>query len=223
MQSSPHVSANHLGEYLVGSPAARKRIVHTEAKPVDPALRLYTEARTAITEYLCQGLKAEVLEAHRQRLVSSSVLDEHEARRVAFNVEALHSFEQLVPSLGLDDLLLTPAGEEPPALHMAGVTVLVRPQVVLQRMARTGGVEVGVLKLYFSKTHPMAERAAEYVATTLHLYAEQHLAALGPTDAGLCRVVDVFAGRVYRAPKAMTRRVQDMAHACEEIGERWPT
>ena len=84
-----------------------------------------------------------------------------------------------------------------------------------------GNNQVGLLKLYFSKHHPLDERSGQYIATLLSAFAEQHLAPLGPLDARRMLVVDVFAGRAYSAPRARTRRLCDVRHACEEIAARW--
>ena len=101
-------------------------------------------------------------------------------------------------------------------------SIRVWPQVVLQSVDRHGQHRVGVMKLYFSKHHPLDERSGQYIATLLQAFAEQHLAPLGPVDPRLVRVVDVFAGREYLAPKARTRRLCDVQVACEEIAARWP-
>jgi hypothetical protein len=34
-------------------------------------------------------------------------------------------------------------------------------------------------------------------------------------------VVDVFAGKVFAAPQAASRRLDDVGAACEEIAVRW--
>jgi hypothetical protein len=93
--------------------------------------------------------------------------------------------------------------------------------VVLQMVDRKGNNRVGLLKLYFSKHHPLDERSGRYIATLLQSYAEQHLSRLGPVEPRLVRVVDVFAGTLFCAPRANTRRLSDVRLACEEIAERW--
>jgi len=93
---------------------------------------------------------------------------------------------------------------------------------VLQAVDRNGHNKVGVMKLYFSKHHPLDERSGQYIATLLQAFAEQHLAPLGPVEPKLVRVVDVFAGREYLPPKARARRLCDVQLACEEIAARWP-
>jgi hypothetical protein len=104
---------------------------------------------------------------------------------------------------------------------VAGVTISVRPEVILQMVDRRGEAKVGLLKLYFAKWHPLDERSGQYIATLLQSFAEQHLKHLGPVEHRLIRVVDVFAGTLFEAPKANTRRLHDVELACEEIGALW--
>jgi hypothetical protein len=37
-----------------------------------------------------------------------------------------------------------------------------------------------------------------------------------------CLFIDVFAGKVHRAPAAFKKRMKDLEAACEEIAGRWP-
>ena len=55
----------------------------------------------------------------------------------------------------------------------------------------------------------------------LQLFAEQNLKQRGEVDHRLVRVFDVFAGKVFAAPKAQQRRLGDVHLACEEIAARW--
>src|SRR6266705_1726161 len=52
---------------------------------------------------------------------------------------------------------------------------------------------------YFSKTHPLDKESGEYVATTVHQFADTALAEGTFADCRECQVVDVFAGEIYSA------------------------
>jgi hypothetical protein len=220
-RESPRVSVSKLGEYLTASPARRKRIIHDQKHPCDPQYLRYPEASAAITEFLCKGLNAGVLRDHQERFFNTVPQSEFEAQRLQLCIEALDAFAALVPSLELDDIIISAVGTEPPVMHLAGVTISVRPEVILQMMDRRGENKVGLLKLYFAKWHPLDERSGQYIATLLQSFAQLHLRHLGPVDNRLIRVVDVFAGTLFEAPKANTRRLHDVELACEEIGALW--
>lgn len=219
---SPHVSVNKLGRYLTATPALRKQLIENEKHPPDPRYLRYTDATHAITDFLCRGQDEAILRQHQHRLATTVFADDFDAQRARLCIEAIEHYRQLHPHLGLADVIATEVGDHPPALEMAGVSIRVSPQVVLQTLDRLDHNRVGVMKLYFSKHHPLDERSGQYIATLLEAFCAQHLGPLGPVDARLVRVVDVFAEREYTAPRAHTRRLCDVERACEEIAARWP-
>ncbi len=222
LRESPHVSVNKLGRYLTATPALRKRLIQAQKHPPDPQYLRYPEAAQAITDFLCRSQDESLLRQHQHRLATTVYEEEFDAHRAQLCIEAIERYRALHPSLGLGGVVASEVGDEPPALQVAGVSIRVWPQVVLQTLDRHGNNKVGVMKLYFSKHHPLDERSGQYIATLLQAFAEQHLAPLGPVDPKLVRVVDVFAGREYLAPKARERRLCDVRLACEEIAARWP-
>ncbi|MGZ3461673.1 MAG: hypothetical protein ACXU86_24545 [Archangium sp.] len=222
LRESPHVSVNKLGRYLTATPALRKRLIQAQKHPPDPQYLRYPEAAQAITDFLCRGQNEALLRQHQHRLATTVFEEAFEAHRAQLCIEAIERYRELHPGLGLRGMVASEVGHEPPALQVAGVSIRVWPQVVLQSVDRHGHNQVGVMKLYFSKHHPLDERSGQYIATLLQAFAEQHLAPLGPVEPKLVRVVDVFAGREYLPPKARTRRLCDVQLACEEIAARWP-
>ncbi|MCP3137267.1 hypothetical protein [Pyxidicoccus xibeiensis] len=217
----PRVSVNKLGEYLTATPARRKRIIYDQKHPPEQQYLRYPEASHAITDFLCRGLDLSILRDHQRRFACSVPQTEFEAQRLQLCSEALERFADLVPWLDLNETIISAVGAEPPCLEMAGVTISVRPEVVLQRMDKHGNARVGLMKLYFAKHHPLDERSGQYIGTMLQRFAEQHLCQLGPCDHRLIQVVDVFAGTIFTAPRAHIRRLSDVVLACEEIAERW--
>jgi hypothetical protein len=222
VRESPRVSVNKLGQYLTATPAFRRRIIRDQKHPVDPQYLRYPEAARAITEFLCEGRDVLILRDHQRRLLNAAPASDYDAHRLALCTEALQRFLVTADEVALTYASATPADEALPPLELAGVTVSVRPEVVLRTEDRHGVRKVGLLKLYFSKHHPLDERSGQYIATVLHHYAQRHLVGQGEVDHRLVRVFDVFAGRVFVAPKAQTRRLGDVRLACEEIAERWP-
>ena len=117
--------------------------------------------------------------------------------------------------------IASPADADLPPLELSGVAISVRPEVILRSVDAQGQMRSGLLKLYFSKHTPLDEASGQYIATVLQLFAEQNLQQQGEVDHRLVRVFDVFAGKVFVAPKAQLRRLGDVQLACEEIAARW--
>ena len=82
---------------------------------------------------------------------------------------------------------------------------------------------MGCIKLYFAKNNPLDDRSGSYVAAVLAEFAARNLAGDGRVDGSLVLVLDIFAGRVFTAPRARKRRLDDVSAACEEIAARWAT
>ncbi|MCP3161442.1 hypothetical protein [Myxococcus qinghaiensis] len=220
LRETPCVSVNQLGQYLTGTPSLRKRIIHGQRNPVDPQYLRYPAAAQAITEYLCEGRDEVILRYHQRRLLNAQPDSDFDAHRLALCAEALQRC-----LLAADDLascaIASPADMDPAPLEVAGVSVKVRPEVLLRGVDARGQMRSGVLKLYFSKHVPLDERAGQYIATVLHRFAEERLEQRGPVDPRLVGVFDVFAGRLFMAPKSQQRRLNDVLLACEEIAGCW--
>jgi hypothetical protein len=222
LRESPSVSVNKLGRYLMATPALRKRLIHEQKHPPDPQYLRYLEAEQALRDFLCHGQERTRLAAWQERLAETQPQSEYDAHRLELCLEALERFEHVLPHLQLEGLVLEEPSGLPETLELAGVSIRMRPQAVVHESGPGGRRRSGVLKLYFAKHHPLHERSGQYIASLLQLYAERHLGGPGRVDERLVRVVDVFAGEVFTAPRARTRRLSDAELACEEIAARWP-
>ncbi|MBJ6765673.1 hypothetical protein JGU66_33380 [Myxococcaceae bacterium JPH2] len=220
-RESPRVSVNKLGQFLTGTPALRKRIIFMQKHPPEPQYLYYPEATRAITEYLCHGRSDAILRHHQRLLVDAAAQNPEDAHRLAFNADAIERFRVAADELALTHAVPSPADASAPPLEVAGVSINVRPEMLLRSMDRHGEMRSGLLKLYFSMHRPLDERAGQYITTVLQEYAEQRLEQQGVVDHRLVRVFDVFAGRVFVAPRARQRRLSDVRLACEEIAARW--
>lgn len=217
---TPRISVNKLGEYLTATPARRKRIIRDQKYPPPYQVTRYRDAERAIVEFFAVGQDARILNEYRRRLAAATPESEFEANKVQLCVEAIDSFEDALDVLDLDGVAAVAGRPDPEHLEFAGVGVSVRPEVVLTGKDRAGP-RAGCLKLYFAKNGPLDDRAGPYVSTVLAEFAEKHLDAKGRIDGRLVLTLDVFAGRVFAAPRARTRRLDDVTAACEEIAARW--
>ena len=220
-RESPRVSVNKLGQYLTATPSLRKRIIQGQKHPVDPQYLRYPAAAQAIIEFLCEGRDEVILRYHQRRLLNARPESDYDAHRLALCAEALQRC--LASSEGLiARAVASPVEADLPPLALGGVDVSVRPEVLLRSVDSQGMMRSGLLKLYFSKHTPLDERSGQYIATVLQRYAEERLEQRGPVDPRLVGVFDVFAGRLFQAPRAQQRRMNDVVLACEEIAARWP-
>lgn len=228
VRARPRISVNKLGEYLVATAARRRQIIRDQKYPPDVQVIRYGDAQRAVVDHLVNGRDDPgVLSRHLYRLAEweprpdDSDYDVQRNRDCRAAVEAFMAMVGALPAL--DGFAVSAGPPNSPRLGTAGVSISVRPEVLIRGMNRSGEPVVGAIKLHFSKTFRLDDRAGDYVGTMLHQFGEQHLVGRGLTVHRNFHVVDVFAGRVFTAPRAFARRRADVDAACEEITSRWPT
>lgn len=214
----PRISINKLGEYLTATPSRRKRIVEDQQDPKPFITTRYSDAREQIVGYLVSDMTDDstILNAAESLKVHSGGTDFCEQDRCASS-EAIHSFLEASENLDIDGLVAAPVlSNESSTMDVAGVTISMRPDAILKDK-ETGEVK-GCVKLHFAKTTPLNAQAGEYVATALRVHLGNSHATVDPHK---CFVVDVPTKKIYNAPKAFKRKMNDISAACEEIDVRW--
>lgn len=222
-RSAPRISVNKLGEYLVAPPTRRRQILRDQRHPPTYQVIRYTDAEDAIVASLL-GRSAE-----RNNSLASAVAalkavapqSGYDEQRIGLCVEAIEAFMKIELDLSDVEVAHPPVGSQ--TLSIAEVTVSVRPNLQINTTDRQGRAKVGLIKLHFSKTFQLEEKGGAYVAALLRRFSEAYLSEAGAPSLQNTLVVDVFAGEIYEAPVAITRRMTDIEAACEEIHARWQT
>lgn len=138
------------------------------------------------------------------------------------NADALVAFLDVADDLDLDGYSLWRGDPKPSRLDIQGVSVSVRPELLLTSSNRLGELTEGAVKLYINKSHPMFDEAGLYTATMLHHFVDTYPYVDGSCDYRSCYVVDVFGQRVFSAPRSFKLRRKSIEAACEEIKRAWP-
>jgi hypothetical protein len=218
---APRISVNKLGEYMTATPLRRRRIIYDQKRPKTFILPRYSEAQDAIAKYLIGGANDErIVLAEIERLSFAPSATEWEEQRKRLCIEAMQHFLEMNDGIDLEGWTATTGGNDQPRLQVGGLEISVRPEVILRGADRVGEPVGGAIKLYFSKTIPLSQDGGSYIATTLHQFVDAHVES-GRADPRHCRVIDVFAGKVFSASRANIRRRNDLLAACEEIARAW--
>lgn len=220
-RTQPRISVNKLGEYISAAPARRRRIVIDQKRPRDFIVPRYGAAVEKIVAYLSRRSSERDLLQAIDDLEDNCAGTEWQAQTNQLCAEAIGCFLDCVDLLELDGISLKVPSDAQAYLKIGGITVSVRPELAMEGRLSRGAKSRGFLKLYFSKTYPLDEQSGTAVATVLRQYAEEVISA-AEVDNRLCVVVDVFAGKLFAAPKAYKRRMRDIEAACEEISRAWP-
>lgn len=216
-EKSARISVNKLAEYLVAGPRRRRRIIEDQKAPRTFITARYAPAETAIIRYFTQGSDEKVISDAIEALTELRPETDWEAARNVDCVAALEHFWQLRRSLSLDGFtMLAPKGRQQ-HLEVASVEVSVRPEVLLYSAKRSK--PCGAIKLAMSKTYTLSEHSGSYVGGILRRFLCATTDTLPHADD--CIVLDIFGKQAHHAPRAMTRLMEDVTAACEEIAARW--
>ena len=217
------ISINKLGEYMEASASRRKQILRDQKSPPTFKAARYRDAREEIVRFLEQGLVDDTFSMQRiEELRNDFSGSEFIVQDRKLSAEAIENFLPLSEELDIDGLTVE-SGESfaTEIVNFGGTKVSMRLDALLKD--KKSGKIVGCVKLNFSKSAPLQNKSAEYVATALRAHLENNLSHPEDVDPSLCYVVDISTGTVWCAPKANKKRLSDLAAAGEEIAARWDT
>lgn len=229
VRKNPRISVNKLGEYMLATPARRRRIVHDAKYPSTFMVARYTAAESAIADWICTGCTDDVLLAQAMARLSAGEPGS------SFTKSRRDScLEALLLAGNLRDRLELPEGRQVSLvrntaaipLEFEEVTISVRPEVLIYTGRDDGidreGRRLGGIKLYFSKVHPLSQQSADFISTLLwQALVVRSAHELLLLDHDQIKVVDVFAGEVFSLPKTHKQRLKEIGAACGEIRDRW--
>jgi hypothetical protein len=219
---TPRIALNGLAKYLTVTASQRRTIIREQKRPSDFQVTYYREAEEAVAQQLvAEAPNPSIARAVFQEATQSATAKEWELTRRGTGAEAVEAFLELAPAVDFLEAARRRGSKNPRRLEIGRVSISVRPEVVLERESKDG-LLVGAVKLYFSKTNPLTEERAKYTGTILYRYAQERLSQDKKVDYRLCHVIDVFARKIYRAPRTYKQRLKDVEAACEEIARVWP-
>jgi hypothetical protein len=222
VRTTPRISINKLGEYLVASPRRRRRILLDQKYPQTIVTARYREAEEAIIDFLVgKGEDDRILENAIRRIELGEARTDWEDTNQRICVEALTNFLDLADDLDLTHAARIWTEDAVDTLVLSGVSISVRPTVFIQGRNAVGDPAVGAIKVHFSKSSPFTRESGAYVAGGLRHYLFTTRPGGPPAARALCIAIDVSSRRVYTAPRAYKQRLGDVEVGCEEISRGW--
>lgn len=234
LRATPRVSANQLADYLSASPVRRKSIIRDAKFPKQMITALYKDARSTIARYLIDPssgpdiiTEAMVRLDGRENAPDATDWTRSDCRQ---SREALDAFLRSFNALGIGRYrFIAPGGALPP-LVVAGVSVSISLDAIVEARTRGEIQRMGGLLLTLSKSgvdreslvsmRAREERAA--TAAVLCLAACEGMSASNSkADPRLCLSLDVFSQKLISAPAGYKTRRKNIELACEEIADRW--
>lgn len=218
----PRMSINALSQYLAATAARRERILHEQKYPPVFRARWYEHASRAILRYLLDpDHDPDFLNVAEQRIRALPAEDKNTRQKVRDNADAIAAFRACCTNIAFDALTASRGPEQGNSV-VEGVTISVRPEVVLAGQYRNSNC-VGGIKIYLSKNDRLGDEGAATIGSMVHLFMEHVAPADHNCNLRHCTVIDVFDRNCTAAPRAVNRRRAEIQAACREIAQRWPT
>jgi len=224
MKNEPQISANKLVEYCFARSTRRTAIIEDIIKPKNFLLDTrYNDIERAMMHFVeSRGNDDSALTQLDTALLSRKPATSHEEQRLltahdAIELSRTMSFAKL-PSEGR--VMSLP--DKQPKFLLSGVAVSVRPTNFLL-MDQSGKREkaIGLIKPYLSKGLPLTVDTSSLHGALLHWYAEESFSERGDARSDLCFVLDVFAQKIFSAPRSFSQRRNLLNASCQEIADRW--
>ncbi len=222
-KSTPNITVNKLGEFIVATPTRQRRILEQLKYPKDNAFGfMYEDAREAIKQYLINGRDESILLKCIEYLEEREAGSEWQVTQVASSVEAL---DAVLHSTVFDDLKIefeAYTGSNP-RMIIEGVHVSVFPDLIV-RCKRRGENYIGGLKIHLSKNGSFGEEGAKYISAIIHQFADMYIKTKGAEVRPAENLsYDVFTDSLVPCPAAVKRRWDDIQAACKNIVAIWDT
>lgn len=224
MKITPQISANGLVEYCYATAVRRTTIIENAIRPKNFLLDTrYNDIERAVMDFIeSRGKDDTRLLALDRAMLERAAQTSHEEQRLL----TAHDAIELCRTLDLSKL---PAGavtclpDKQPKYELEGTMVGVRPSNMVT-VAQLGKREraIGLVKPYICKTRPLSMETASLQGTLLLMYAREAYRSFGEPRSELCSIIDVFAQRMFSAPRNHLQRTKMLKAACREIADRWP-
>lgn len=222
--TSPSISVNKLGEYIVSRGNRQREILRDRKFPTDYKGMYYRESSEAIASCLASSMQDTSALARTMRILEQMTPEKvGTQRRINANIDAIEIFDGLLDSIEFH-------GGEPelgphtaPRLTRHGVQVSVRPEIVLRGSGKNGQPLLGGVKLHFSRTRPLNDESAGYVSAVVQEFCREKLAGNETVHAPYCFVIDLGSNRIYPGVKSTIQRMKDVEAECRNIAGLWPT
>lgn len=224
----PRISANQLAEYTTATGVRRKSIIAGAKFPRTAVAARYKITRKGLADFLSDNTRpmtrlSDIRDdlSKRESRPSATEWVKNDCR---LSRESVDAFEFAYNRLGLGRHKIQKAPKNLPNLVVNGVDVSVALDNIVQRKDRQKRDRVGGLILLFAKSE-QSDRARQercsMSATLGLLLCQENLANLGLPDPAICFGLDVFKGKLVRAPNSYKKRLANIEVSCEEIYQRW--
>lgn len=223
MKKNPRISSNGLVEYCYATPVRRTAIIENAVKPKNYLLDTrYNDIERATMDFITsRGNDDSRLVALDKALLLRKPESSHEEQRLLTAHDAIELGRTMnLTTLPLGTISCLP--DRQPSYELDGVAIGVRPtNLVISNQLGKRDKAIGLIKPYICKSRPLSLETSSLHGALLVMYARDAYRSIGEPRPELCSTIDIFAQKVFRAPRNYLQREKMLKAACREIADRW--
>lgn len=224
--ADPKISANKLAEYLVKK-AARQRKILADRKYPDEDFSIGTyhrESLEAVTHFVAGGaVDTGIITNSLNILEQKDTSSIGTARRVNANIDALKKFEDMLDEIDLKGGEPELAPQKAENLVFYGVSISVRPEIILRGTGPKGKQLIGAIKFSMTTGFRHNEESAGYVSAMVQEHLKRSVIGDEIVYSPYCQVIDVGGQAIFPGVKSTLQRLRDIEAECQNIAVLWPS
>jgi hypothetical protein len=219
-KTKPRISINKLGEYCeTTSTLRRKQIVKDAKDPKSFKVTRYSEARSAIQDYLVNNRDSEIILRAIENIRQKPNNTDFQKSDNILSEKALNLILESDLTF-LDDFDIRKSSENNTIIEIAGVRISVYPDFILSKHVNNDTF-IGGIKLHIT-VGGLKRESQKIVSTVLYQYIRDVCSSKDQiADLTMCFSYDIFKKQLESAPGSHARRMQRVFAACEEIALWW--
>ena len=222
MVTTPHMSANKLGEFMFATDAKKRSILKTLKFPSTFMNARYTEAQSAFYHFMVDpDHNKAILEKKRNQVASKTADTDWKKGKKQCALEAIDHLLACTETILVDYLKYvaeTNLIKEAYDANISGVLLHLKPEILM--VDKSTHKVTGFIRLAFTKSRAVNLLEADVITSAIKDQVEKQFAVkLNPQQ---CLVLDVFKRRKFSAQKFNQTNKLKIKMACNEIASMWP-
>lgn len=221
--STPYLSVNKLGEYLVASPRRQRSILHTLKYPKEDGGawgHVHVEARNAIKSYFENNFDENIILECIEKLEKRAGTDKKKQADSA-SIELLQKTLES-ENIEFDNFTYSNYGASGYKMNVKGVTIGITPDLIIESKIK-GKEGFGLMMLHLSISSEISDESGKYISCILNKCADELVESKYSNRKECNASYDVNGDKFISCPSSTHNRWKNIEAACETILAIWDT
>lgn len=224
-ESSPKMTVNKLGEYLVANQHRQRQILDQLKYPKENVFgaTYYEDARQIIKSFFKDSFNEDIILDGIEKLKETECSNDYQKNRIKSNISSLELVLSSKSIIDIEDNIeFIDYDGDNTRLIIEGVEISVYPDLIVKSQTRKNNY-FGALKIHLSKNGNSDFNGGQYIGAMLHQYALDFIKAPdGYTVRNTnCISYDVFSDTFVKCPVGVKTKFKDIEAGCKNIVAIW--